>query len=119
MSFGAQNVMTPERQSNEIDSVNFATSSAGPPAQSARCARLEWFSWARRIAKHCAGFFNHKDLWSFAAALRALFSRATGSLAVSLPPPRALSGRPPPFPPTIGAIAWISLPVRVNLWLDE
>src|SRR5262245_57149346 len=29
---------------------------------------------------------------------------ASSILADSLPPPRALSGRPPPFPPTIGAI---------------
>ncbi len=28
----------------------------------------------------------------------------------SLPPPRALSGLPPPLPPTIGAICWMSFP---------
>src|SRR5436190_24309605 len=30
---------------------------------------------------------------------------ASSSLLASLPPPRALSGLPPPLPPTIGAIA--------------
>src|SRR5262245_21055214 len=40
-----------------------------------------------------------------AATTSALASASASSiLAGSLPPPRALSGRPPPFPPTIGAI---------------
>src|SRR3989441_4619024 len=36
--------------------------------------------------------------------------RASSSLLASLPPPRALSGLPPPLPPTIGAICWTILP---------
>src|SRR5258708_7461859 len=38
------------------------------------------------------------------------FARASSSFAASLPPPRALSGLPPPLPPTIGAMVWIIFP---------
>ncbi len=41
--------------------------------------------------------------------LRAL-ARASSIFEASLPPPRAKSGLPPPFPPTIGAIAWMIFP---------
>src|SRR5580658_181608 len=40
-------------------------------------------------------------------------ARASSSLSASLPPPRALSGRPPPLPPTMGAICWIIFPAWV------
>ncbi len=33
------------------------------------------------------------------------FASASSSLPTSLPPPRALSGLPPPLPPTMGAMA--------------
>src|SRR5205823_10541966 len=36
--------------------------------------------------------------------------RASSSLPASLPPPRALSGLPPPLPPIIGAMVWIIFP---------
>ena len=38
------------------------------------------------------------------------FASASPIFAGSLPAPRALSGRPPPLPPTIGATCWISAP---------
>src|SRR5260370_26166846 len=38
------------------------------------------------------------------------FASASSSFETSLPPPRALSGLPPPLPPTIGAIAWMIFP---------
>lgn len=38
------------------------------------------------------------------------FANASSSFATSLPPPRALSGRPPPLPPTMGAMVWMILP---------
>src|SRR5262245_34373310 len=49
-----------------------------------------------------ATFIHHNKLFAFASA--------SSSLLASLPPPRALSGLPPPLPPTIGAICWISFP---------
>ena len=39
---------------------------------------------------------SHKSVFTFASA--------SSSLLASLPPPRALSGLPPPLPPTMGAI---------------
>ena len=38
------------------------------------------------------------------------FASASSSLLASLPPPRALSGLPPPLPPTMGAMAWMIFP---------
>jgi len=70
-----QNVMTPEAPSNEIDCVKTSLHPRPARRQSARCARTGVVFMARRIAKHCAGFFNHK-IMEFAAALRALYSRA-------------------------------------------
>src|ERR1035441_3584686 len=49
------------------------------------------------------------DLHKVETNSRALF-KASGSLARSLPPPRALSALPPPLPPTRGAMAWMILP---------
>lgn len=41
--------------------------------------------------------------WGYPSKLFA-FANASSSLLTSLPPPLALSGRPPPFPPTMGAM---------------
>ena len=38
------------------------------------------------------------------------FIKASSSFVASLPPPRALSGLPPPLPPTMGAMVWMILP---------
>src|ERR1043165_9912147 len=42
--------------------------------------------------------------FSFYARRLLAFANASSNFATSFPPPRALSGRPPPLPPTMGAI---------------
>src|SRR5437588_7726045 len=54
------------------------------------------------VRKHRFSKGPHKSDFALASA--------SSSLAASLPPPRALPGFPPPFPPIIGAIVWMIFP---------
>lgn len=58
------------------------------------------------------GYFHSGRPFGFRAQFNRLlaFAKASSNLLASLPPPRALSGLPPPLPPTIGAICWMILP---------
>jgi len=78
---------------------------------------------ARRRARNCPPYLERQRRGSFVATIPNprrndifchaappqpnklfAFASASSSLLTSLPPPRALSGLPPPLPPTMGAI---------------
>src|SRR5216684_640346 len=56
------------------------------------------------------GQHNGRVMEIYQASKLLAFASASSNFDTSLPPPRALSGLPPPLPPTIGAIAWMIFP---------